>query len=85
MVFDLSVNGESVSLIGPTAVVASKSQPGEYHTIYNGECTCKGYQYRGRCRHLTAVAELKAAADAVAAKAERAARIAAINAEIWGG
>jgi hypothetical protein len=40
------------------ALVSSKSQPGGWHVVKGGRCDCRGYAYRGSCRHLTAVAEL---------------------------
>lgn len=84
-IFDLLINGENVSLIGPAAVVASKSNPGTYHVIYNGRCDCKGFEYRGRCRHLTTVTTLQAAANEVEAKrAERAKVIADFNRDCYG-
>ncbi len=36
----------------PVAFAPSCSQPGVYHAItMDGRCTCKGYSFRGRCRH----------------------------------
>jgi uncharacterized Zn finger protein len=39
-----------------SALVASVSAPGGWHRVAYGQCDCKGYQYRGHCRHLVAVA-----------------------------
>lgn len=36
----------------PVAFVPSCTTPGTYHAVsMDGRCTCKGYQFRGRCRH----------------------------------
>jgi len=55
MVKQIEVNGEQVILGGNGALVASKSQPGVWYVVRAGQCQCKGYQYRSRCRHLDAV------------------------------
>ena len=42
--------------------VPSRTQDATYQVVEaNGEtrCCCKGFQYRGRCAHLSAVAEYK--------------------------
>lgn len=31
--------------------VPSQSTPGLYHLVSRKGCTCKGFEYRGRCRH----------------------------------
>ncbi len=57
MFHQVSVNGDQV-IVGKngSGLVSSKSEPGAWHSVKNGACDCKGYQYRGRCRHLGAVA-----------------------------
>ena len=37
--------------------VESKSKPGTFHgvDVDSVHCTCRGFQFRGRCRHLDAV------------------------------
>ena len=36
----------------PVAFVPSCSQPNAYHAVtMDGKCSCKGFTYRGRCRH----------------------------------
>jgi hypothetical protein len=34
------------------ALIPSCSQPGLFHITTATRCSCKGYQFRGRCRHL---------------------------------
>lgn len=87
LIFDLPINGERVSLIGPAATVESKSNPGTFHVVYNGECDCKSWQFRGRCRHLATVTEFRQATAATAPLAEQAARaerIQSANRDLWG-
>jgi SWIM zinc finger len=43
------------------ALVPSCSEPNVFHIVTPTSCSCKGYQFRGRCRHLAPVAP---AADA---------------------
>jgi hypothetical protein len=62
------IDGETVLYFGPAALVASKSEPGAWHSVEDGRCTCDGYTYRGTCRHL-AVAARAAELDRVNAVA----------------
>jgi hypothetical protein len=55
MVKQIEVNGEKIIAGGNGALVASKSEPGGWHVVQRGRCDCKGYQYRGQCRHLVAL------------------------------
>jgi SWIM zinc finger len=55
MVKQLEVNGDQVIIGGNGALVASQSEPGNWHIVRNSACDCKGYQYRGYCRHIAAV------------------------------
>lgn len=43
--------------ISPLELVPSQSEPGTYHVIdpVARTCDCKGFAYRGRCRHLAAL------------------------------
>ena len=40
---------------GKPVLVESASQPGTYHRVVNGVCDCKGFYYRGYCRHVKLV------------------------------
>jgi hypothetical protein len=61
--YDLLVAGETVRIIGRRhALVASHSAPGDFHTVEQDEdghwsCSCRGWEFRKRCRHLDAVRE----------------------------
>jgi len=48
---------EQAIFIGPATLVASKSAPGEWNVVEGGRCSCKGFQYRGTCRHLAVAAQ----------------------------
>lgn len=45
-----------------TALVSSASQPGTFHHVAFDICDCKGFEYRGRCRHIDAVQAARAIA-----------------------
>ncbi len=49
------VTGETVIKLADRVLVASKSEPGKWYEVVAGACDCKGYQYRGICRHVEAV------------------------------
>ena len=46
--------------------VESKSKPGSYHVVDTVAvtCDCRGFQYRGKCRHLAAAMPKPEAAPA---------------------
>ncbi len=53
------VLGEQVIVGGNgAALVASKSQPGNWHIVRDGRCDCLGYAHRGACRHIRVVAQV---------------------------
>jgi hypothetical protein len=59
---ELEVAGERFVKLGEGALlVASKSEPGTWHHLTGQTCDCKGFQYRGHCRHIAAALELEAA------------------------
>ena len=64
MVQQIQVKGEQIILGSRGALVASQSQPGGWHVVRDGQCDCRGFQYRGRCRHVTAVAAAQQPDDA---------------------
>jgi hypothetical protein len=51
------IDGEQALNLGFAVLVASKSEPGAWYEVRDGRCTCKGYQYRGKCRHLAVAAQ----------------------------
>lgn len=55
MVRQLKWNDEQIIIGGNGALVASKSEPNAWHVVKSGHCDCKGYAYRGHCRHVDAV------------------------------
>lgn len=59
MVREESAGGERFVRVGATLLVASKSEAGTWHRIEDGRCDCRGFQYRGACRHLVAAARLE--------------------------
>jgi hypothetical protein len=51
MIHQQSIDGETVIYLGPTALVASGSEPGAWHVVEHDSCTCESFRYRGDCRH----------------------------------
>jgi len=47
-----TINGERVLVLADVTLVASCSEPGTWHHVQGGRCDCKGFTYRGKCRHL---------------------------------
>jgi SWIM zinc finger len=46
----------------PVALLPSCSTPDAYHVVtMDGRCDCRGFQFRGRCRHIALVAPTAAA------------------------
>lgn len=56
-----AVRDERVLLLDRVVLVASKSTPGLWHTVADYHCTCLGYAYRGRCRHVGVALEARTA------------------------
>lgn len=63
------IEGEMVIHVGPETLVASKSEPGVWHVVDRGTCTCAAWEYRQTCRHLLPAA-LAAETDRENAKAD---------------
>ena len=51
-----TIDSERVIYLGPCVLIASKSDPGAWHVIEDGRCTCKGFEIHGRCRHVPVAA-----------------------------
>ncbi len=49
--------GETIIILreGTAYLVRSHSEPDAWHECSRLTCDCKGYQYRGHCRHIAAV------------------------------
>ncbi len=67
---ETEMNGETFLQLDPTTtLVKSQSEAGVWYTVtyWKGQpyaCTCKGFEYRGKCRHVEALkGESKPACD----------------------
>ena len=54
VIHERTVGTERTIDLGYATLVASASEPGSWHEVRDGRCTCPGFAYRGRCRHLEA-------------------------------
>lgn len=54
----IEVNGERITFIDGRTFVASRTLPGRLYETTMAQCECRGFQYRGRCRHVRVVAIL---------------------------
>lgn len=61
MLETVRIGEDQVIRLGEVALVSSKSVPGSWHRTGASACDCKGYLYRGHCRHIAAVRELERA------------------------
>ena len=59
MVQQFAVKDETIITLvdGFKYLVHSHSEPDTWHECSRITCDCRGYQYRGRCRHIAAVRE----------------------------
>jgi hypothetical protein len=60
MVNTIQVGTDQVILGGNGALVSSRSVPGSWHLVKGGQCDCKGFEFRGKCRHVAAVVDARA-------------------------
>lgn len=65
--FARAITADEIRLPDATIAVPSSSHAGEHHTVLrrNGvySCSCKGYEYRRRCRHVDAAKKSPAPLD----------------------
>ena len=92
-----TAKGEYSLIPGATgaALVSSKTTAGGWHVVKCGRCDCQGFEYRGRCAHLDAIAcyqrqaavrqELEVAAWALTEAAAAVERLSAELAALTGG
>lgn len=52
------VDGLRIMQIANRVMVASRSEPGRWWDVTEGNCGCKGFEHRGRCAHTKVTAEL---------------------------
>lgn len=53
------IEGDEVLLTAEYARVSSASTPGQWYTVAHGTCDCKGYSFRGTCRHIKAAEQAR--------------------------
>lgn len=57
---EITAGGEVFMTLGSTLLVKSKSVADHWYRIEDARCSCKGFEFRGVCRHITASLELEA-------------------------
>lgn len=92
MLAQVQSHGETfITLPGTAVLVGSASNPGDWHTTTTTSCTCKHFTFRRTpCRHIKALRQIanetieRYAPATGTEQAERAARIAEANRDLWG-
>jgi hypothetical protein len=64
LVRESEIAGETFLEMGAALLVKSKSQANTWYELTGQSCTCPGFTYRGKCRHLVAAAERAAQLEA---------------------
>jgi hypothetical protein len=70
------IGDEEAIDLGYAVLIASKSEPGAWYAVQDGACQCKGYQYRGTCRHLAVARQAQEQDDAPPERGPREDRLA---------
>ncbi len=52
MLSEQTISGDRAINLGDRVLVASATTPGQWYEVAEGQCECKGFHYRQRCRHL---------------------------------
>jgi len=52
MLSEQTIGTDRAINLGDRVLVASATAPGQWYEVAEGQCECKGFHYRQRCRHL---------------------------------
>lgn len=86
MVSEVSIHDERIMVPVPGVIlIESKSEPGTWHHTTPSSCDCKGFEHRGKCRHIATLQKIVETAieQTQAVEVERKARIAETVDLIW--